>query len=233
MLPFPNHIRVQGVMVGLSGLPEDRFINTFHFRTKDNTPPSAAQLAEASDAVVKFYNLPGPVGNALGTYYSPIISRVAGKCFTRAYDLGQLEPRTPTDAPFTLQNPTVSTPLPNEVAVCLSYYGDSNVASQRGRLYAGPLTTQALATESSAPDVADVFRTALLSASQVLATACTTIDWVILQPALPARQAKDGGSLPSRVNQSVLIKNAWVDDEFDTQRRRGLKARSRLEALVV
>jgi hypothetical protein len=141
---------------GASGLPEDRFVNTFHFVCIGTA--TAEQQEDACVLVRDFYNGTGSGPTvqfrALSTYISPYVSRTAE---LRSYDLETEKPRVPQITPLTLGTPYGSSGLPEEVAVCLSYHGPTPItARRRGRIYIGPLTVNAAlaATDSDCTRVA-------------------------------------------------------------------------------
>lgn len=80
----------------------------------------------------------------------------------------------------------------------------------RGRVYLGPFGT--LANDSSSGRPSSTMRTAIRNAAQVLLDASSTspgIDWVVMtQAAGPAT--------------STPVHDGWIDDAWDTQRRRGI-----------
>jgi hypothetical protein len=102
---------------------------------------------------------------------------------------------------------------PREVALCLSFRGDQNVATKRGRLYI-PYSW----LSPSAP--AGVRPSSLIRDSVALLVPIftglggTDVDWGVY----------------SRKNDSFAsAKHWWVDDEWDTIRSRGLRATTRTE----
>ncbi len=100
-----------------------------------------------------------------------------------------------------------SNPLPTEVAACLSYVADRNLPRNRGRIYLGPLGTNALVTSAGRVLVSPAFRTALReSAARLQGANGQSISWHLYSTV---------------ANQMKLITGGWVDDAFDTQRRRG------------
>lgn len=112
--------------------------------------------------------------------------------------------------------PTMA-PAPPEVAHCMSFQGDalSGVpqARRRGRVYFGPLRIERIDTDGrpNATQMAtlDAFGTDLLAAS----VAAAGWNWTVHSSVLGVGDA--------------IITNGWVDNEFDTQRRRGRVATAR------
>lgn len=98
-----------------------------------------------------------------------------------------------------------------EVAICLSYYGTRNLPRQRGRIYL-PLCASSYADSTPRPPAARMAQVlALASAFSDLGGA--DVDWVVHSPT---------------TNSEHTVTNAWVDDEWDTVRSRGLRGTTRL-----
>jgi len=98
-----------------------------------------------------------------------------------------------------------------EVAICLSFYATRNLPRQRGRIFL-PLCGSSYADSTPRPPTARM--------DQVLALATDfsnlggiDVDWQVYSPT-------DG--------QGRNVTNAWVDDEWDTMRSRGLRGSSRV-----
>jgi hypothetical protein len=119
--------------------------------------------------------------------------------------------------------------LPNEVALCLSYQavaisGESQ-ARRRGRIFFGPLCNTAntlSATGECRPSAALV--TALCGAATLLATPAATaagdlVHWAVYSPTTDLTETIDDAFQD--------VDNGWVDNSFDTQRRRGRDATAR------
>ncbi len=192
---------VQVVIQGVSALPEDRFINTLHF--SDAAPISFSSFADdiGPDIVAAWTALGG------GSFYPDTICM---RSFSvRIYNPDDPEPRQPTIYTGTLpSNPT--TQLPTEVAVVLSFYSSINTPRRRGRIFLGPCSAGVV---ESGGRVILPTRNALLDLATALGDAgAETTDWQTF----------------SRVEQlRRRVTNAWVDNAFDTQRRRGLDATTR------
>lgn len=195
-----------------SGLPKDRFVNTFHFFTAG----TGADFPNVRDLLEDFYCTTG-TGSPLRTHMPTILQT---QPLVTAYDLSDPKPRTPVytagfKVPVTWGT---GTPLPTEVALCLSFEGEKvsgeNQKRRRNRVYLGPFRSQTVASTGK-PDptfITDVARQA--KAMHDAATASVTWDWVAYSPT---------------DDQHHLIDHLWVDDAWDTQRRRGIAASSRQE----
>lgn len=120
--------------------------------------------------------------------------------------------------PEPLANPTNVQPAPEEVALCSSYGGGHDVAgelstlpvaSRYGRIYLGPLNIDCLYATGdgySIPKPSLITDLQLASATLVEAAAFSSMQWVIW-------------SVKHLVG--TLIEQGWVDNAWDTQRRRG------------
>jgi hypothetical protein len=209
----PGIIRAQSIFRGFSGLPEDRFVTTMHFRTPSGTA-EALHFAEADEKVRSFWldpnpgstNDPGSIASNLG----PQVVRGPGALEVRCYHLGDPEPREPVITQHEVLGTASTSALPSEVAVCLSFAGERSLPSTRGRIYVGPLAHSALQLETTSkrPRVAAHVMLQLVDAAQRIAggTDSEPARWVVYSPT---------------TNTSTLIRQAYVDDAFDTQRRRG------------
>lgn len=114
-------------------------------------------------------------------------------------------------------NPGIATASlwPREVALCLSFRGAQNIPSQRGRIYLSPgHMTQA----SPAVRPTDALMTKVLGiADAVSGLGGLDVDWGVYSP---TRQTFTRAEV------------AWVDDEFDTVRSRGMRATTRKQKAV-
>jgi len=121
--------------------------------------------------------------------------------------------------------------LPNEVALAVSFHGDLSAvgefgsggtrprARRRGRVFIGPLWDGTSASSSGNParPSATFMEDLRLAADRlmILSDDATTWKWVVPHAAESAGWT------------SVPVIGGWVDNEFDTQRRRGLVATTR------
>lgn len=220
-----RHFRVQAVFQGSSGLPEDRYVNNWCFRNDDEL----ADLETFGGAVVRvldaFYFAPAPNAVTVAGMMSSQID--VNQVEYRLYDLGQAPPRDPSVRvpAATVAFGAGTTVLPQEVAVCLSLVlgtegqtGGINVGngvqdtiaiprrSRNGRIYVGPLMQSILQVETGRPVVHTDVRTALTNrATNVLETS-ENVTWCVVS---------------QRWSAAVPVVGGYVDDAFDTQRRRG------------
>lgn len=153
----------------------------------DLTPSSMSNVIAQNGHEIKYYDLPGPVPNY------PIEEDV-----------------------FNLASPWTGTPLPSEVALCLSFQGQRvpgfPQARRRGRVYLGPYSTTANSSgRPSSTVITNVTTAAATLKSNILALGDDTV-WSVWSVA-------DQTGVP--------IDNGWVDNVWDTQRRRGVEETSR------
>ncbi len=99
---------------------------------------------------------------------------------------------------------------PREVACCLSYRGAQNVPRQRGRMFMG-VASAGRGTTGVRPQ-ATTMSTALQLGQAIADLGGPDVDWVVHSPT---------------ANSQVPVKLAWVDDEWDTMRSRGLRSTTR------
>lgn len=207
-----TNIRAMFVGQGVSGLPEDRIVNVFHFV---GTGAYEADAANAAGRVINFYNgLASGQTNPVGSYLSSWVNRTAE---VRTYDLTTAKPRVPTITPFEIAAFLSNSGLPEEVCIVTTFYGSPPVTRRRrGRLYIGPINGATTAinygsqTGPSAPNQQMILD--LRDATKALAVP-GTVQWCIRS------------SLPSE--NFVPVAAGYVDNAFDTQRRRGPDATTR------
>lgn len=210
-------IRADVVMPYTTALPRDVTINTFHFGCTD--VDAHADLATVLPA---FYNTDhGDTDQALCYYIGETVSRVTNACRVKVYDAEEEGPPL-AEYQWTL-GAAASTPtsLPMEVAACLSYKsvpGIGIASRNRGRIFLGPLNTGGVLTEAGTLPI----MTAQLCASMAAAGTYLAYNATLLADGLV-------WSVYSRVSGNVQpITEGWVDNEFDTQRRRQVEATQRV-----
>jgi hypothetical protein len=216
-MPF----RYDVVHQNANSLPADRYMNSFNFN--GGSGDSAALAAIAIPALVAFFNT-GVGGNPpLAAYLGQQASRTTNASRVTWYDLTETEPRTPHSSTFTLGPAATGTaggtPLPAEVACVASLTSDHLGPTGRGRIYLGPFNTSAVeaGNESGESRPAIGLRVAIRDACIRLANAMHagggTYDWLIVSQV-------DSANYP--------ITHGYIDNAWDTQRRRGLAASSRV-----
>lgn len=195
--------RAMVVFESVTGLPEDRIVNTFHFAAGGVNDDIFA-------ALTAFYNT--GTGSPKD-WMSGYALRTANASQVRIYDLADAEPRPPDVRQWTLGG-AGGAPLPREVACCLSYYATRNIRRQRGRIYIGPLSTTILENRTGDQGIVAAARTGIGNAAAALASGGPTARWVVHSPA-------------NGPESGMPVTAGWVDDAVDIQRRRGLDPTNR------
>jgi len=188
----------------VTGVLEDRPTNVWHFNAIDD----AATADLIKTALTNFYT-------TIQSSLSPSLAQ-AGHSM-KFYRLADPSPRAPyVDTNWGFPVAMSGAPMPSEVAVCMSFQATrasgQSQARRRGRLYLGPLRTGILGTDGR-PATANV--TTIFNAASTLGAASRASaawEWSIFSPT-------SGLMLP--------VDNGWIDNAFDTQRRRGLTPTSR------
>lgn len=205
-----------------SGLPRDRAVNTFHFKRTDGLEGTAYD--NIFDMVTDFYTADHG-GYSVQQYLSRLLTG-AGR--VKLYDLGNAPPRFPVfDETFTVANGNDA--LPSEVAICVSFQAAPvsgvPMARKRGRVYVGPLTKDALYATTGRP-FGPMLTMLAAAGNQLMQEADASISWDLVIHSAGARDNSDD-SVPykDRAKLAVIdskVVSGWVDDDFDTQRRRGI-----------
>lgn len=211
-----GQIHCQVTLPHKSLIAADNVINTFNFTGVDDTEDQAT----AAVGIIKaFYNdLADTQVNPVKYYFSGEIN--FGGARIKIYDLADPEPRVPIlDESLGTTNvtPGSSTNLPGEVAVCLSYSAAAesgvSAARRRGRIYLGPLcTTASTGTTAIAARPLAGMLLDMSKAAAELASGPVGTQWCVW----------------SRVNNAFYpIVQGYLDNAFDTQRRRGVATTTR------
>lgn len=203
------HILAQVTIPYKTGIPEDVTVNTWSFEIADTNETNFSQVGAFLNT---FYS-------AIDSYMSPVLD--LDNVTVKAYDRSDPEPRTPFATgelalPVTNDGPV----MPEEVAVCLSFRGvlasGAPPARRRGRVYLGPLSTQTIvAGGNSRSRVAGGFIEDVIEGYEAAWAELTT-----------AGNVHEVWSPTDEVGRTVV--QAWVDNEFDTQRRRGTASTNRV-----
>jgi hypothetical protein len=225
------NLRAQVVFHSQSGKPEDRVVNTFHFQAGTHSDGTAEAI---KNKLASFYNVSTPIAQTGGTgiagYLSNSISRGTFPAEVRVYNLADPKPRLPIVKTFILGNASDMTALelPSEVALCLSFFGTRNLPRLRGRVYLGPFLNTALSDDSGAayksrpaPNLVDTIR----QAAKGLLQGFTEASWAVWSNGLYTVNKVPQPPVPG---SSALVTAGWVDNAWDTQRRRGFDASTRL-----
>lgn len=207
---------VQVVFDCTTALPKDAVVNTLAFDVHEAGSSSSWKPLLAAEVGLAYFNASGSNGGLFGH----VGESMAGTYTVKVYDLGESEPRDAEEYSSTFTPTGSATPLPNEVALCLSFKtSQGNVGpSNRGRIYFGPLngpSAVAKDTNGFAKPTAGL-QSALLNLGRRL------YDNAIAQDMAWAIYSRKHNSLG-------LVQNCWVDNAFDTQRRRGNAATGRVQ----
>lgn len=202
-------VRVNAVFEAASGLPEDRSINVWHFNCDDAVPGGGiTDLANVFDMLEDFY-LTTPTGGANSTK-DWLSKLVAGPFELKAYNLSDPSPRVPIGT-RSLSFTTSGTAMPSEVAFKISAKGvivsGDIPARHKGGVFIGPLNTAGLDTATGRPTAAMILGMRRSLRDLVEASiASINNKWAIYSTA---------------DNLAYDVEDGWVDNAFDTQRRRG------------
>lgn len=193
--------RVQVEIPMTSALTADYVTNTLHFAMDDG---DETDIADALDDM--YAQFAGVMSNLIEP----------SEFVYKFFDLAEPPPRVPY-AMLTGRGPAAfgSNAAPTEISLCLSWRADyiSGVppGRMRNRIYVGPLSRDATGTDGrpSSGAIASV-----VAGGQALidASALATWDWIVY--------SETAGS-------DFVWSQGWVDNEFDTQRRRGRAATAR------
>lgn len=233
-------MRAQVTLHHGTGVAENDVVNTFHFDGDDFPGNDDAIYHDVvDDGLQAFYN-------ALASYYSDVLT---GGYTLKIFDMADPPTRVPE---FTADRTiagfgSTELNLPSEVAVVGSFAGAAvsgiPVATRRGRVYIGPLNASSMQQTGSRVRVNDNLLTDLRDALAVLGRldipaasqmsvrhSIYSPTWNLGRPATPkGSPAIDPHPLGEAFND---VTRGWVDDAFDTQRRRGEDAASRLTYTV-
>lgn len=198
-------------------LGSDDVVNTFNFTGVDNVEDQATQ---ALGMLKVFYNdLTGLQAVAVKNWMSGELDFAATRI--KVYDHADPEPRVPIldeSLGVSANSPSASTNLPGEVSVAISYAAELESGEvqrrRRGRIFLGPLNTgisNSTGTTSARPS--GPAQTALAIAAGELASGPLGTRWAVW----------------SRANDAFYpIVGGYVDNSFDTQRRRGVATTTRV-----
>lgn len=146
------------------------------------------------------------LATALDSYWTSI-----GEIIVKAYDVEGTKPVYPSGSSTKNASAMRNSTLPRELACCLSFYAGQNVPRRRGRLFL-PISLVTGAAVTLRPSTA--VRTKVSELVPILAgLGGVDVDWVVYS---------------QRDHAAHKVTNWWVDDEWDVQRSRGLRATTRL-----
>lgn len=220
--------RAQVTLDRTTNLAEDRVVNVLHFEGDDDP---------VADDRERWDLLANGLVSRIATFYQALSPYFAATVVAAAtidlYDMRDPKPRIPrVTHPFNLAARGEGA-LPAEVALCLSMSAaleaGANAARRRGRIYLGPF---AYSQASNAPTAGDSRPSsgviaAILAAADVMATGNDGAARLAVYS--PTTDPAGDGSPDAAWNDVVTL---WIDDAWDTQRRRGAKATTRQQVTV-
>jgi hypothetical protein len=210
-----------------SQVEEDRVMNTFHY--EGPASPSTGDMSNWINHFYEWFNVAAPfTGIKMQIYFSKALA-IGANAFTVQFF--RLPANTGnTGSPIATYTQSISTAwavtpaLPNEVAACLTLQsfqtgqlpeegpGDTRPAARRrNRLYLGPLNTAALSevTTTHEPKLHDSFTgTVVYAYKESMVDGMQAAGWT---PVCFSRANWDA-------HRPLVV---WMDDQPDTQRRRG------------
>jgi len=198
-------IRCQVVIPAVSTVAEDTITNTWHFTTTGWDETIRGSIAGGLQALYETFD------TWKGSLQSWVLSR------TKFYNLDDPAPRVPIDdIPLSLSTAPSGSPLPPELACCLSFRGDyvsgSSQSRRRGRVYLGGMNMAALSGDGRLSST--LCSSVATGAATFLALSDSSTDWawVVYSPT-------SGTAYP--------VTAGWIDNAPDVQRRRGVLSTSR------
>lgn len=211
------------IMPYTSGLPRDVATNRYSFGWEgsgEGDPEIIEQLAARVGTIYTQEHV--SLSRTLGSFYSGVVSRAANACRTEVHRIGGPPGQGPVaTVNWTMPNVYQSMPsMPLEVACVGSFQGQSSSLpqrSRRGRVFFGPFNTAAQGSALTSNQPSSALRnTIAASFSQLLVDmGANDVDgwnWQVWS---------------QKHNQGTWVTDGWVDDEWDTQRRRQVDATSR------
>lgn len=209
--------RAQFTLPYFTNLPTDVVVNDWHFSFIVGTPDDS-NYEDLRDNLVTFYNAVysgGLGGDVMAPWCRPADASL------KIYNVNDPTPRAPRweGAATLADNRVVGSGIPLESAICCSFQGDpvsgAPQARRRGRIFLGGLgaaTEGGDATSFPQPDTTLVASINTAAEAMLGAMFADLWQWVVF----------------SRVNNTgAPITNGWVDNAWDTQRRRGNEATAR------
>jgi hypothetical protein len=137
----------------------------------------------------------------------------------RLYDMAEPMPREIQGEADHIPTVNGSEAGPREVALCLSYFAERNLPRNRGRIYVGPWTNGQMTERPAASTGTDPL-TVLSNLRTLLANiGGIDVEWCVYSPTTPGPIS----------DQFKKVTGGWQDNEWDTQRSRGLRATNRFQ----
>lgn len=211
-----------------SGLPRDAIQNTWAFSNTGTVDRDLAAV-EIDTRLTAFYNA---LNTFLSSQYTWADARVS------IVDMTDAKPRIPyyDEALGLTEAGTTINDMPAEVAVCLSFQSARasgyNMRRRRGRVFVGPFAVGSADQAQVQSGLYGLIATA--AADHLLNYTPALVKWSVYSPythhgiAVGDRLTKDDPEVPDFLPASFTqVARLWVDNAWDTQRRRGPKASAR------
>lgn len=231
-----TYFRAQVSLAYDSAIPEDVSVNVWHVREFEGASDPELTFDAIQAGLINFY---GEIQADLSEHIAATGHRV------KIFDMEDAPPRAPVrDTPFGLVTSS-SGFVPNEVAICLSYrsaiVSGTNRRRATGRVYLGPFSSSAIAEDVGDSRVAAAVRTDIIDSVEnhllpwVPQPPDSLLEWCLFSRSDALGLAVGAPQPPTEPTYTNLqlqagfkvITSAWVDDAFDTQRRRGLRPTTR------
>jgi hypothetical protein len=211
-MPYPADLfTAQWIWEGASQLAEDAYVNTYHFK---NDAVVTGNFDNIVDLLRDFYTAAPPdQTNKISEYMTT--EAITGKWTCKIYDMSDAKPRVPVYEDTGMAPISQSSTLPTECASVLSFQGERIAgevqARRRNRVYLGPFMITGLSEGRVSNGLVELI---LFAAKELLRASNASVawQWVIYSPSN---------------NDIVAIEDGWVDNAWDTQRRRGQRATAR------
>jgi hypothetical protein len=209
--------RAQFTIPYFTNLPTDVVVNDWHFSWSVSNP-NTGDYEELRDRLIAFYD--GVYSGGLGGEVMAPWCRPADASL-KIYNINDPTPRAPRwEGPAALaDNRVASSGIPLETAMCMSFQGDplsgTPQARRRGRIFIGGLGAATDGGDTTSfPEPDPTLVTSTLTAAETLWALGDPLGWIWI--------------VYSRVNGTgAVVSNGWIDNAWDTQRRRGNAPSSR------
>lgn len=193
-------------IASVSNVAKDSVVNTFAFK---NTDPEGT-FGELCGAIAGLYaNLDAYMGSSM--------NGSANAHQIKLYHLAEPEPRPPVHVERFSAGSALK-PFPAEVALCLSFTANvpagARAGRRRGRIYLGPMAENTGVLVDGYIRPTGVVKDGASVALEAFGNATAVLGWQ--------------WCVWSRTDSTLYpVVRGWINDEFDTQRRRGPEVTSR------
>lgn len=193
-------------LASVSNVAKDSVVNTFAFRAVD---PNAT-FTNLCNGIASLYQ-------SLDAYMGSSLNGTANAHTVKLYHLIEPEPRPPVHTQRFSAGSALK-PYPAEVALCLSFAADapsgSRPARRRGRIFLGPMAENSGVLVDGYIRPTGVVKDGCAVALEAFGLGAAVLGWQ--------------WCVWSRADNTLFpVVRGWINDEFDTQRRRGPEVTSR------